>query len=88
MDTSGLIRHAEKAMAGRHPQNGFPINDGDQAAMPYLLLALVKEQQATNQHLSNIAHSLAQIAKALEQTGTAPQQEPKRSLWLPRRRNA
>lgn len=79
MDTPELIRRAEKAIDGRHPQHGFPIGDGDQAAMPYLLLALVKEQRATNWHLNG-------IAKALEQRpepDAEPQPEPKRRLWLP-----
>ena len=89
MDTSELIRSAERALDGKHPQHGFSISDGDQAAMPYLLMALVKEQRATNWHLDGIADSLSRIAKALEQKPEpviGPQ--PKRRLWLPGRRTA
>ncbi|MFB7738322.1 hypothetical protein ACFC08_28820 [Streptomyces sp. NPDC056112] len=91
MDTPELIRRAEKAMDGKHPQHDFPIKGGAQEAVPYLLLALVKEQRATNWHLNGIADSLARIAKALEQkpepaAESQPEPESKRRLWLPRRR--
>jgi len=89
MDTTELIRRAEAAMDGKHPQHGFSINDGDQAAVPYLLMGLVKEQRATNWHLEGIANSLSRIAKALEQKPEpAPTPEPKRRPWLPSRRSA
>ncbi|QBJ94442.1 hypothetical protein D0Z67_29170 (plasmid) [Streptomyces seoulensis] len=92
MDTPELIRRAERALDGKHPKHDFPIPDAPQAAMPYLLMALVKEQRATNWHLTGIADSLSRIAKALEQQpepAQAPQTEPqpKRRLWLPNRRN-
>jgi hypothetical protein len=92
METPELIRRAETALDGKHPQHGFSINNGSQAATPYLLMALAEEQRATNWQLNGIADSLSRIAKALEQRdeqpAPAPKPEPKRRWWQPNRRNA
>jgi hypothetical protein len=89
MDTSELIRRAESGLKGNHPEHGFPVPGGaSEAGAGYALLALVAEQRATNWHLNGIAHSLARIAKVLEERPEpveAPE-PPKRRLWLPTRR--
>lgn len=89
MDTSALIRRAEKAMNGDQPEYGWPIKNGPEVAVPYLLLALVREQQATNTQIADLDATLGRIAAAMEQRNAepapAPMAEPKRRWWQTRR---
>jgi hypothetical protein len=90
MDTAELRRRAERALNGRHPEHTFPINDGEQRATPYLLLALVQEQQHLTSQLAEVNIALSRIAKALEQHtehAAASEAKPKRRLWLANRHN-
>ena len=86
MDTTELIRRAERGMRGKDPEHGFPIDDGHAEAIPYLLLVLVREQQAIGAQLAGLEATLGRIAKALEQRNVqpepAPSNEPKRGRWL------
>ncbi|MER8003043.1 hypothetical protein [Streptomyces sp. NPDC095613] len=87
MDTTDLIRRAKYGLNGKHPSHGFPIQDGANQATAHALVALVAEQQATNQHLASIAESLAALAATQQPPGNhTPEPEPKRRLWLPSRR--
>jgi hypothetical protein len=89
MDIAELTRRAERAIDGRHPEHTFPINDGGQRATPYLLLALVQEQQHLASQLADVNATLDRIAAALErhpEAAAASEVEPKRRLWLPTRR--
>ena len=89
MDTTRLVRAAEKGIDGRHPQHGFAVQDGNRQAIPYTLLALVSEQQRTNAALDRIADSLDRIANATEKHEPAvAEPEPKRRVWLPGRRHS
>jgi hypothetical protein len=89
MDTAALIRDAETAMDGKDPEYGWPINNGFERAVPYLLLALVREQQAIGTQLAGLDVTLSRIASALEQRNAepalAPTAEPKRRWWQPGR---
>jgi len=89
METNQLIRRAEKAMDGDHPEYGWPINNGSERAVPYLLLALVREQQAIGVQLAGLDATLGRIASALEQRNAepapAPTPETKRHWWQTRR---
>lgn len=80
-DTAGLIYRAQRAIDGTHPEHDFPVHDGGERAMPYLLLALVREQQEATARLAGIEAGLVRIAEALEQR-PEPAPEPKRRLWL------
>ncbi|MCX5537818.1 hypothetical protein OG785_45510 [Streptomyces sp. NBC_00006] len=90
MDTAELIRRAERGMRGKDPEHGFPIDSGHAEAIPYLLLALVREQQAIGAQLAGLDATLGRIAAALEQDNAqpelAPVTEPKRRWWQPARR--
>ncbi|MFD7705652.1 hypothetical protein [Streptomyces sp. NPDC059786] len=87
MDTAGLIRSAEDGMSGKDPGHGWSIKDGSQRAIPYLLMALVREQQTVNSQLAGLDATLGRIATALEQRNEqpAPAPEPKRRWWQPGR---
>lgn len=91
MDANTLIRQSRKALDGRHPEYGFPINNGSERATAHALVALAEQQQETNRHLASIAESLATLAAATTTPPSTvpPEPEPKRRLWLPaRRKNA
>lgn len=91
MDTAELIRHAERGMRGRDPEHGFPIEGGHLEAIPYLLLVLVREQQAFSTRLVDMNATLNRLAAALEQRNEppepapAPAVEPKPRWWRRRR---
>lgn len=85
MDTAELIRCAERGLRGKDPEHGFGISNGGQEAIPYLLLALVREQQAIGAQLAGLDATLSRIASGLEQRNAepapAPTSEPKRRWW-------
>jgi hypothetical protein len=86
--TDTLLRQARTALDGKHPEHGFPIQDGHHNATAYALVALATEQKATNWHLASIAHSLTRIADALQAPAPTVQPEPRRRGWPFTRRNA
>jgi hypothetical protein len=87
MDTAELIRRAERGLRGKDPEHGFSISNGGQEAIPYLLLALVREQQAVSAQFAGLDATLGRIASALEQRNVEPAPalttEPKRRWWQP-----
>lgn len=89
MDTNMLIRSAERAIDGEHAKYGWPIKNGPEVAVSYLLLALVREQQAIGAQLTNLDATLARIATALEQrneqSDLTPAIQPKRRWWQSKR---
>lgn len=88
--TDTLLRQARTALDGKHPEHGFPIQDGYQDATANALVALATEQKATNWHLASIAHSLTRIADALQAPVPTVQArpEPRRRGWPFIRRNS
>lgn len=80
--TDSLLFQAAEALDGKHPQHGFPIDNGTQEATAHALVALAIEQQTTNELLARIANALDR------QTAAPAAAEPPRRRWFSGRRNA
>ncbi|MCF1592503.1 Pycsar system effector family protein [Streptomyces muensis] len=68
---------AHQALDGKSPEHGWPIQNGDEVALPYSVLAVSQELAGVNETLTLVDGNVERIAGVLEeQERTAHQPEP------------